>query len=199
MIPEKPGGELPPEETARLAGDREMLDFLHDVISAVRFQDYIGTIAADVFQKVRLLAVLDLWFSYEDQEKANRTNLRVTEIDTVRGFNAYAAIRLNLEEVADHLRRPQRLETIVNDPTVQDRVARQTVRLATACDDPKVQERALAQLNDRMMPPPRREAEGGRVIVMGEDVMRKLLETARLEGDQKLLDGGFVEVDGTAS
>jgi hypothetical protein len=165
-----------------------MRDLFREIAQYVRYQDF-DQLPVERFQQLSDLVVSDLWTERTEGQKAQQIGFVEDELPILRGTPEYEGIKFAYREAFDRLKDPQRLEDHLNDPIIQDRVARATIRTALHHKDGRVRIKAMEQINDRMMP---RITKGGdtKIVMIRREDLDLIRDTEKqlLEADVKVLD-----------
>jgi hypothetical protein len=164
--------------TVAKASKGEVQEFLDKVFAAVRWQDY-SDIPYDSFVLLKLLNLMDVWSSYEDEEKSIRLRLEVEDLEPLRLDPNYQVVQHALKEAHQKARVPQTFEKLVNKIEHQDAAFYAAKRLI-GHEDGRIAERALQQFTDRMAPVKRGNETVPQVVIQFSDFERLQSRTEEL-------------------
>lgn len=172
-------------ETAQLIRRREDRSLFREIAQRVRYLDF-DHMKIEQFERLFGLVMLDEWSEVDNVEKGRRLGLEPKKLPWIRKSDDYKAVRERVLEAYEYLKTPRRLDQHIEDPLVQDRIARETIRTALHSSRGASRIKALEQINDRLMPV---VSEKGtqKVVMITEETARMLQlvnrEILSIEGD----------------
>lgn len=185
---ELPGDREDHFATAQLIRRREDRALFREIAQRVRYLDF-DEMKIEQFERVFGLVMLDEWSEADNAEKGERLGVEPKKLPWIRKSDEYERIRERVLEAFEYLKNPRRLDEHIEDPLVQDRIARETIRTALHSARGASRIKALEQINDRLMPVVREK--GAQKVVMITEETARMLQMVNQEIHE--IEGGVVE------
>lgn len=173
---------------AQLIRRREDRALFREIAQRVRYLDF-DHMKIEQFERLFGLVMLDEWSEVDNAEKGRRLGIEPKKLPWMRKSDDYKAIRERAIEAFEYLKKPRRLDQHIEDPLVQDRIARETIRTALHSARGASRIKALEQINDRLMPVVSEKGTAKVVMITEEDL--KMLQ--RVNRDILQIEGRVVE------